>query len=201
MTLPSHQKNIRSLWTKEKPPEPAKREVAKQTVESEFWATIFPSIQTAQYHDHDGGSARLPAQGDGSTLWPYPATFRLRPGACRTPRQECCCQKYNICVEKPSADGSFDPGYEDNSATGTPERNVDDDAEDGKECNKEKRQQVSQELEMLYNEESDASDKFGPEPEAEVLQDQKWCSQAYFKYRVVQFAAGKGEKKLKEFRV
>ncbi|GIZ00710.1 pogo transposable element with ZNF domain [Caerostris extrusa] len=67
-------------------------------------------------------------------------------------------------------------GYEDNSATGTPERNVDDDAEDGKEVIEEKRQQVSQELEMLYNEESDASDKFEPEPEAEVLEDQKWCS-------------------------
>ncbi|GIY25026.1 pogo transposable element with ZNF domain [Caerostris darwini] len=277
----SSEKNIRSLWTKEKPPEPAKKEKSpKQTVESEFWATHFPihsdgitsnnkkfdfntfktesSIPTSSpletllserifnsnpyleeklregmglsgtesdrrsTHDHDG-DRRGSRPKRRRKYVTYPATFRLEVVEhAERFGKSAAAKKYNICVEKvsmwcktkdnivhkvkkggqPSADGSFDPGYEDNSATGTPERNVDDDAEDGKEVIEDKRQQVSQELEMLYNEESDASDKFEPEPEAEVLRRPEVVFPAYFKYRVVQFAAGKGEKEAsREFHV
>ncbi|KAF8788249.1 uncharacterized protein LOC129972234 isoform X1 [Argiope bruennichi] len=157
----------------------------------------------------------------------YPATFRLEVVEhAERFGKSAAAKKYNICVEKvsmwcktkdnivhkvkkggqTSADGSFDPGYDDRaedlSAAGTPERNMEDDVEEIKEVTEEKRQQVSQELEMLYNEESDASDKFEAEPESEVLRRPDVVYPPFFKHRVVMFAEEKGEKEAsKEFHV
>ncbi|GFY64182.1 pogo transposable element with ZNF domain [Trichonephila inaurata madagascariensis] len=149
----------------------------------------------------------------------YPATFRLEVVEhAERFGKNAAAKKYNICVEKvsmwcktkdnivhkvkkggqTSADGSFEAGYddrmEDMSATGSPEQTMDGEAEESKEVIEDKRQQVSQELEMLYNEESDASDKFEPEPETEVLRIPEVVFPPFFKYRVVLFAEEKGEK-------
>ncbi|KFM82528.1 Pogo transposable element with ZNF, partial [Stegodyphus mimosarum] len=153
----------------------------------------------------------------------YPATFRLEVVEhAERFGKSAAAKKYNICVEKVSmwcktkdnivhkvkkggqvsADGSFDTSFddrtEDMSMVGTPERTPDDEIEGGKELGEDKRQQVSQELEMLYNDDSDASDKYEPE----VLRRPEVVFPAYFKHRVVIFAEDKGEKEAsREFHV
>lgn len=150
----------------------------------------------------------------------YPATFRLEVVEhAERYGKSAAAKKYNICVEKvsmwcktkdnivhkvkkggqPSADGSYDDRVEDLSMSGTPERIVDDDdVASIKEIGEEKRQQVSQELEILYNDDSDASDKY----DAESLRKPEIVFPPFFKYRVVTFAEEKSEKEAsKEFRV
>lgn len=150
----------------------------------------------------------------------YPATFRLEVVEhAERFGKSAAAKKYNICVEKvsmwcktkdnivhkvkkggqPCTDGSFDDRVEDLSMSGTPERIMDDDDNASiKEVGEEKRQQVSQELEMLYNDDSDASDKY----DAESLRKPDIVFPAFFKHRVVLFAEEKGEKEAsKEFHV
>lgn len=141
----------------------------------------------------------------------YPATFRLEVVEhAERYGKSAAAKKYNICVEKvsmwcktkdnivhkvkkggqPCADGSYDDRAEDLSMSGTPERTAEDDEGSVKEVGEEKRQQVSQELEMLYNDDSDTSDKY----DAEVLRKPETVFPPFFKYRVVRFAEEKGEK-------
>ncbi|XP_054710094.1 uncharacterized protein LOC129219814 [Uloborus diversus] len=152
----------------------------------------------------------------------YPATFRLEVVThAERYGKSAAAKKYNICVEKVSmwcktkdnivhkvkkgthpADGGFDTSYDDRtedlSMAGTPERTMDDEVESTKEIEEEKRQQISQELEMLYNDESDASDKY----DGDALRRPEVVFPPFFKYRVTLFAEKKGEKEAsREFHV
>ncbi|KAG8180733.1 hypothetical protein JTE90_004691 [Oedothorax gibbosus] len=154
----------------------------------------------------------------------YPATFRLEvvEHAERFGKSSAA-KKYNICVEKvsmwcktkdnivhkvkkggqTSADGSFDTSYDDRmedlSGTGTPER------DDGTPQEDEdiKRHMVSQELEMLYNDDSDEEipERVEPAP-MDCQRRPEVVYPAYFKHRLVRYAEKKGQKEAAlEFKV
>ncbi|XP_071038928.1 uncharacterized protein [Parasteatoda tepidariorum] len=171
---------------------------------------------------NDGGSDRRDRPKRRRKYVTYPATFRLEvvEHAERYGKSSAA-KKYNICVEKvsmwcktkdnivhkvkkggqPSADGSFDASYddrmEDMSAAGSPDH-LDEDMDEIKEIGDEKSQQVSQDLDMLYNYDSDISDKFEPD----ALRRPEIVFPSFFKHRVVLYAEEKGEKDAaKEFHV